>query len=49
MMTLTEKLENNIRLDYEDGVKLFDLDVITLEIIQIKLEKIDTKKRHISI
>ena len=29
-MTLIEKLENNIRLDYEDGVKLFDLDVITL-------------------
>ena len=29
MMTLTEKLENNIRLDYEDKVKLFfDLDVL---------------------
>ena len=29
-MTLIEKLENGDRLNYEDGVKLFDLDVLTL-------------------
>lgn len=29
-MTLIDKLENGTRLNYEDGVKLFDLDVLTL-------------------
>jgi aminodeoxyfutalosine synthase len=29
-MTLLEKLENNIRLNFEDGVALYDLDLITL-------------------
>jgi aminodeoxyfutalosine synthase len=29
-MTLLEKLENNARLDFEDGVALYDLDLITL-------------------
>src|SRR5574344_2750167 len=42
MMTLIEKLENNIRLDYEDGVKLFDLDVITLGIYANMIRE----KRH---
>ena len=41
-MTLIEKLENNIRLDYEDGVKLFDLDVITLGIYANMIRE----KRH---
>ena len=29
-MTLIDKLENGTRLNYEDGVNLFDLDVLTL-------------------
>jgi len=29
-MMLLEKLENNERLNYEDGVKLFDLDLLTI-------------------
>lgn len=29
-MTLLEKLENNVRLSFEDGVALYDLDLITL-------------------
>lgn len=29
-MTLLEKLENNVRLTFEDGVALYDLDLITL-------------------
>lgn len=29
-MTLLEKLENNVRLSYEDGVALYDLDLILL-------------------
>jgi len=29
-MTLLEKLENNVRLNFEDGVALYDLDLITL-------------------
>ncbi len=29
-MTLLEKLQNNVRLSYEDGIALYDLDLITL-------------------
>ena len=29
-MTLIEKLENNERLSYEDGVALYELDLFTL-------------------
>jgi len=29
-MNILEKLENNVRLSYEDGVKLYDLDLLTL-------------------
>jgi aminodeoxyfutalosine synthase len=29
-MTLKEKLENNIRLDYEDAIQLYDMDLIEL-------------------
>lgn len=29
-MTLLDKLENNVRLNFDDAVKLYDLDVVTL-------------------
>ena len=29
-MSLIEKLENNERLSYEDGIALYDLDIFTL-------------------
>ncbi|MDX4065751.1 aminofutalosine synthase MqnE [Aliarcobacter skirrowii] len=49
-MTLEEKLEKNIRLDFEDGVKLYDLDVITLGYYANKIrEKKHQKKTYFNI
>ena len=38
-MTLIEKLDNNIRLSYEDGIKLYDLDVFILGKYANKIRK----------
>ncbi len=49
-MTLEEKLEKNIRLDFEDGVKLYDLDVITLGYYANKIrEQKHQKKTYFNI
>lgn len=48
-MTLEEKLEKNIRLDFEDGVKLYDLDVITLGYYANKIREQKHQKKHILI
>ena len=39
MMTLIEKLESNQRLSYEDGIALYDLDVLTLGKYANKIRK----------
>jgi len=49
-MTLEEKLEKNIRLNFEDGVKLYDLDVITLGYYANKIrEQKHQKKTYFNI
>ncbi|MDX4050183.1 aminofutalosine synthase MqnE [Aliarcobacter skirrowii] len=49
-MTLEEKLEKNIRLDFEDGVKLYDLDIITLGYYANKIrEQKHQKKTYFNI
>ncbi|MDX4059902.1 aminofutalosine synthase MqnE [Aliarcobacter skirrowii] len=49
-MTLEEKLEKNIRLDFEDGIKLYDLDVITLGYYANKIrEQKHQKKTYFNI
>ncbi len=36
-MNLIEKLEKNERLNYEDGIKLYDLDLFTLASVANKI------------
>lgn len=49
-MTLIEKLENNIRLTYEDGIALYDLDLITLGEFASKIrEKKHQRKTYYNI
>ncbi len=54
-MTLIDKLENNIRLDFDDGVALYELDLVTLGFYanRIRMEKFGKKtyynvNRHIN-
>ena len=49
-MNIIEKLENNERLDYEDAIKLYDLDLFTLGKYANKIrEKKHTKKTYFNI
>jgi aminodeoxyfutalosine synthase len=38
-MTLIEKLDSNTRLDYQDGIDLYDLDLITLGLYASKIRE----------
>ena len=38
-MSIIEKLENNQRLNYEDAIKLYDLDLFTLALYANKIRE----------
>ncbi len=38
-MTLKEKLDNNVRLNFEDGVALYDMDLIELGQYALKIRE----------
>ena len=49
-MTILEKLQNNIRLSYEDGIELYDLDLLTLgKYASIQREKRFGKKTYYNV
>ena len=48
-MSIIEKLENNERLEYEDAIKLYDLDLFTLAKYANKIREEKHGKKHTSI